>query len=224
MTERALVIVDPSTGWPETQGVEEIRGRWEGAARVLTPALDARDRPSRNPGAYGGDGLILLGSRISVHDEPDWAREIEEVIRPILDGDRVIPLLGICWGHQFLAHLAGAEVRWARDDRTKIVGVQTTVSEGGTLLSGRRELRVVVSHREIVGEVPPGYRVVASRPDASIDGIEHDRLPIFAYQFHPEARDEFARSAGFDPALVDDRVRVDSGAVIDAFLDRVREN
>lgn len=223
MSDRTLVIVDPSTGWPETQGVEEILGLWDGASRVLTPALDGQDLPSRNPGAYDGDGLILLGSRASVHDDPPWAREIASVLRPILDGASTVPLLGICWGHQFIAHLAGAEVRFARPDRSKILGVQTSTCSNGSLVPGSLDLRVVVSHREIVAGVPPGYRIVASRPDAAIDGLEHDSLPVYAFQFHPEARDEFARSAGFDPACIDDRVRADSRSVLDGFLRRVRE-
>ena len=49
------------------------------------------------------------------------------------------------------------------------------------------------------------------------DGLEHETLPIFSFQFHPEARDDFARHAGIDPAAIDDRVREDSRRLLDAF-------
>ena len=89
-------------------------------------------------------------------------------------------------------------------------------------MPGRHELRVVVSHREEVKQAPPGYRVCASRPGVELDGLEHEELEIYSFQFHPEGRDEFAGHAEIPADEIDDRVRRDGGRVLEAFRDRVR--
>jgi len=101
------------------------------------------------------------------------------------------------------------------------VGVESSRLGGGRLLSGAPTLRVVVSHREQVEQVPDGYRVTARRPGAPIDGLEHDELPLFSFQFHPEAREEFARRAGVREELIDPRLREDGRRVLSGFLDQV---
>ena len=136
--------------------------------------------------------------------------------------ERGIPLLGVCYGHQLIAHLAGAAVDWVEPGRAKVVGVEESRLSGGRLLPGEHCLRVVVSHREEVKKPPPGYRVTARRPSAEIDGLEHEQLPVFSFQFHPEAREEFARQAGIDVDRIDERLRVDSLRVLAAFLREVR--
>jgi hypothetical protein len=60
--------------------------------------------------------------------------------------------------------------------------------------------------------------VVARRPGIEIDGLEHERLQIFTFQFHPEAREEFADHIGIDPGLIDDRLRADSLKLLSAFI------
>ena len=156
-----------------------------------------------------------------MHEPRPWAERLSAWLRPILDGSRPIPLLGVCYGHQLIAHLAGGEVSFLDPDRTKRLGVETSELSGGRLLPGRHRLRVVVSHREHVTGVPEGYRVVAGRPGTPVDGLEHEQLPVFAFQFHPEARDEFADRAGIDPGAIDARLREDSGRVLQAFRERV---
>lgn len=216
-----LWIVDPSVSNPEDQGVEEILDGWRGPSRVFRPCL----RPGDGPGPRTGhetDGVVVMGSAASVHEPTPWMDDLAAWVRPLLSGRRPLPLLGICFGHQLLAHLAGGRVELARADGSKSVGVEVSRLEGGRLLPGSHALHVVVSHREVVREAPPAYRVVAGRPGVPIDGLEHVDLPIFSFQFHPEARDDFARTAGFDPQAVDRRVREDGQRVLGAFRERVR--
>ena len=187
----------------------------------LNTGIDAADGPGPETG-HDTDGVVLLGSKASVHDERDWLSRLAGWLHPILDGRRPIPLLGVCFGHQLIAHLAGAAVGFVDAAQTKLVGVELSRLEGGRLLPGVHDLRVVVSHREEVKEVPADYRLTARRDRAPIDGLEHCELPIFSFQFHPEARQDFARSAGLDPALIDTPLEVDSRRLLDAFLDRAR--
>jgi GMP synthase-like glutamine amidotransferase len=210
-----LWIVDPSRHEPEDEGEGEIRRAWNGPARRFRPALVAGDCPAPGSG-YPDGAIVVMGSAASVYDRDPWIETLSEWLRPVVLGRVRVPLLGICFGHQLVAHIAGAEVAFGAEDRSKIVGIRST-RFGGSRLVEDGELRVVTSHREQVRDVPPGFRRVASRPDCAIDGIEHRDLPVFAVQFHPEARVEFATRAGIDPAQIDATVRRDSQRVLEAF-------
>lgn len=215
MTPR-LWVIDPSENHPEREGVAEIVAGWPGSWKLFQPAL-AGDGPTPADG-YDVDAVVLMGSAASVHDEIPWMRTLSSWLAPIVRGSVNRPLLGICFGHQLIAHLAGAEVRYLTENREKRVGVEVTSVAGWRLDPGPRVRRVVVSHREHVTACPAQFRIVASRPGVAVDGLEHSRLPISSFQFHPEARGDFARTAGFDPSLIDRCLREDSRAILDRFL------
>ena len=219
-----LWIVDPSLSHAEDQGVGEVIRDWPGTSRVFQPGLLAGTGPGPDTG-YEAEGIVLMGSAASVYDNHDWLPPLAAWLRPLLRGEPRVPLLGICFGHQMIAHLASGRVDWVDPGRSKVLGIETTRLAGGRLLSGVHGLRVVVSHREEVKERPAGYRITAVRDSASIDGIEHEEFPIFSFQFHPEAREEFARRAGIGMTAIDDRVRADGRRVLGAFLEHaLREN
>ena len=220
--QHRLWIIDPSMDRAEEQGTAEILDGWDGDYRIFRPAL----RPDDGPGPGTGvdtDGVVLMGSRASVLDDLDWLKALVAWIEPLVDGTAPLPLLGICFGHQLIAHLSGAEVGFVSDDRVKRTGVETTVLDGGRLLPGRAELNVVVSHREEVKTRPRGFRAVARRTPIEIDGLEHETLPIFSFQFHPEAREEFARHAGIAESAIGDNVRRDNRRLLAAFRQQVRQ-
>jgi GMP synthase (glutamine-hydrolysing) len=194
-----LLVVDPSVAYPEDDGVATVLRGWPGEAAVLQPALRPGDGPA--PGSsYEVAGVVVLGSRASVHDDVPWLRGLGAWLDPILAGAVRVPLFGICFGHQLVAHRAGGVVGPLAGGRE--LGLRETLLQGGRLLPGRRSLRVVASHAEEVKRLPFGYRAVASRERVPVDGLEHDRLPIFGFQFHPEARGSFLAARGLDPAAI----------------------
>jgi GMP synthase-like glutamine amidotransferase len=221
-TAPELWIVDPSLHHPEDQAVAGILEGWDGPNRVFRPGLVAASGPGPETG-HDAAAVILLGSAASVHDAYPWLGSLGVWLRPILTGEVAVPLLAVCFGHQLVAHLAGGAVGFVREDRSKVLGVEWTELMDSRLLPGARRLRVAVSHRERVTRAPAGYRVTACRENAEIDGLEHPTLPLFSYQFHPEAREEFARRVGITVSLLDERQRNDSRRLLTAFLDVARD-
>ncbi|NIV58294.1 MAG: hypothetical protein GWN48_23435 [Actinobacteria bacterium] len=209
-------VIDPSTHRPEDQGVEEVLSGWDGEVRRFRTVLSPGDGPAPADG-YAAAGVVLMGSAASVLDPHPQLDPLAEWLRPIVRGEQPVPLLGICYGHQLLAHLAGAEVGFLTEKRDKRVGVELSRLDGSRLVPDRRDLRVVVSHREEVKSCPSGFRVVARRDGVEIDGLEHESRPLFSYQFHPEAREDFASASGIELSEIDDRLRRDSRTVLDAF-------
>ena len=212
---RRLWVIDPSVHEAEDQCVAEVLDGWEGDRRVFRPSIDG-DGPLPATG-YDSDGVVLLGSAASVHEDLAWQHRLSEWLLPILDGTRPLPLLGVCYGHQLIAHLAGGRVGFMHEDRHKELGPRRTSISNSRLLPGTHELKVLASHAEIVEAMPEGYTVNACRAGVAIDGMEHAVRPIFAFQFHPEARDQFARSRGLAPSLIDETLVRDSRRLLAAF-------
>ncbi len=211
-------VIDPSQHHAEDQGVEEVLRGWSGESRLFRPALDG-DGPGPGDG-YDAGAVVLLGSAASVHHDLPWLGPLRAWLQPILDGEQRLPLLGICFGHQLIADMAGARVDWLEESRGKRVGIERTEMRGSRLLGEDADLRVVVSHRETVVAPPQHYRVTAMRPGVPNDGLEHETLDVFSYQFHPEARDEFAARNGIAEAEIDASVRADSRRLLDGFRRR----
>jgi GMP synthase (glutamine-hydrolysing) len=124
-------------------------------------------------------GVILSGGPNSVYGEG------VPTAQPELLGLGV-PVLGLCYGMQVLAQLAGGRVVPAA---RREYGRADVRIEGGKLFKGFVEgatTPVWMSHGDHVDAPPPGWRVTASSENSPIAAIEHERDPLFAVQFHPE--------------------------------------
>ncbi|HQR18314.1 MAG TPA: glutamine-hydrolyzing GMP synthase [Gemmatimonadales bacterium] len=129
--------------------------------------------------AWRPKGIILSGGPNSVYDEG-------APIAPQGVLDLGVPVLGLCYGMQMIAHLVGGKV--VKADRREYGRAVVTVT-GGRLFRGfakGEETAVWMSHGDHVDTPPPGYKLTASSPNCPVAGIEHTSKPIYAVQFHPE--------------------------------------
>jgi GMP synthase (glutamine-hydrolysing) len=97
-----------------------------------------------------------------------------------------VPVLGLCYGMQVLAQLAGGRVVGA--SRREYGRAQVTVL-GGRLFRGfdpGEEMTVWMSHGDHVAEPPAGFLLTGSSPNSPVAAMEHETRPWFAVQFHPE--------------------------------------
>ncbi|MEO8199635.1 MAG: glutamine-hydrolyzing GMP synthase [Gemmatimonadota bacterium] len=128
---------------------------------------------------WNPQGIILSGGPNSVYGDNVPSAEPELL-------DLSVPVLGLCYGMQLMAHLAGAKV--VRADRREY-GRATIEVKGGKIFSGfnpGEETPVWMSHGDHVDAPPPGFTVTASSANSPVAGFEHNTKPLFALQFHPE--------------------------------------
>ncbi len=215
MAKPLLLIVDPGVETREEQGAAEFARAWPGDVRVLVSVLD--DDGPRPGEDYGAAAIVILGSKASVEDEFGWLASLSQWLKPIIQGEVVKPVFGICFGHQLIAHLAGASVGFLHEDHSKSVGMRTTTFTGGRLLPAGTSMKVLASHAEEARDVPPGFVTVATRAGSVRDAFEHHSLPIFSVQFHPEGRELFASRLGIEPSSVDAGFVAGSRRLIEAF-------
>jgi GMP synthase (glutamine-hydrolysing) len=124
-------------------------------------------------------GIILSGGPNSVYDE-----NVPTADTKLLDTG--LPILGLCYGMQLLAHLSGGKV--IRANRREYGRADVKI-RGGRLFQGfgaGEETPVWMSHGDHVDTPPPGYCVTASSDNSPVAAFEHGELPLFGVQFHPE--------------------------------------
>lgn len=140
------------------------------------------------------DAYLITGCKLSVYDDLDWIRDLADFVgRAIADKRKI---LGICFGHQLIAHFFGgyvapAPVGWA-------VGVQTSdliKTHPWMEVSGKppEQLRLVSSHKDQVERLPEGAEVFARSDFCPISGftLGDDVLTI---QGHPELSTDYSEA------------------------------
>ena len=129
--------------------------------------------------AWKPTGIILSGGPSSVIDigAPTFDPAILDVA----------PVLGVCYGMQWIAHHAGAQVVGA--GRREYGRAELAVVEPAGLFAGFEEgerSTVWMSHGDHVESVPEGYVLTATSLGNPVVGIRHKTRPIHAIQFHAE--------------------------------------
>ncbi|HUM01139.1 MAG TPA: glutamine-hydrolyzing GMP synthase, partial [Thermoanaerobaculia bacterium] len=148
-------------------------------ARVFSVVLPGT-APAAEIARWKPAGVILSGG-------PDSVYEAGAPLPASDPRDLHVPILGLCYGMQWMAHAWGG----------KVVG-------GGDREYGRSEARVLpdseifaglepdqtvwMSHGDSVEKAPPGFRVIGSTPSSPIAAFEDPRRKLYGLQFHPEVR------------------------------------
>jgi len=127
--------------------------------------------------SYSPVGIILSGGPCSVYDA-DAPPADPRVLQLGL------PVLGICYGLQFMVHALGGKVRAA--EKREYGHASVEVTDHSRLFEGLpKKLSVWMSHGDEAVELPAGFRLIASSSTA-VAAIEAPERKMWAVQFHPE--------------------------------------
>ena len=123
-------------------------------------------------------GIIFTGGPNSVYKEesPHCEKEIFEM---------GIPILGICYGSQLMAHMLGGSVATAPVSEYGKTEVDTE-ADSRILDSVSPKTVCWMSHTDYIEKAPEGFKVTAHTPVCPVAGMECEERGLYAVQFHPE--------------------------------------
>lgn len=127
---------------------------------------------------FDPQGLILSGGPYSVYesDAPSCPSGILEI---------GLPVLGICYGLQFMAYHLGGKVHPGQK-REYGPAELDLLSDSGLFHGVDRLTRVWMSHGDKLDTPPPGFEIIARTDNAPIAAVMHREKRLYGLQFHPE--------------------------------------
>jgi GMP synthase (glutamine-hydrolysing) len=124
-------------------------------------------------------GVILSGSPFSVRDadapKPDLS---------LIKGK--LPLLGVCYGAQYLAHYFGGEVAPSNSREYGRANLGFVDDSKPLFKNISQHSQVWMSHGDTIVRIPENYKVIASTADVEYAAYQIEGEPTYAIQFHPE--------------------------------------
>jgi GMP synthase (glutamine-hydrolysing) len=164
--------------------------------------------------------LIISGSVASATETQPWDKALASLVRAFVAAGQ--PVLGICYGHQFLAKvLAGPEhVRRATQPEFGFLDLELAPNP---LFAGLRQPLLMASHFDEACDLPGAFRILAASPQCAVHAFQYRDLPVWGVQFHPEygaaegARiwsEVFCCTPGRIPEAPADPARMDQNALI----------
>ncbi|MBP6230419.1 MAG: glutamine-hydrolyzing GMP synthase [Paludibacteraceae bacterium] len=124
-------------------------------------------------------GVILSGSPFSVNDEAAFRADLA-----LFRGK--LPILGICYGAQFIAQQSGGTVQSANSREYGRASFTSCQSNDALLKGIIAKSQVWMSHGDTITDIPSNFSVIASTDNVKIAAYKVENEPTWGVQFHPE--------------------------------------
>ncbi len=124
-------------------------------------------------------GVILSGSPFSVRDENALIPDLSKI-------KGILPLLGVCYGAQYLAHNYGGEVMPSKHREYGRANLQQVNTEHVLFKGVSNNSQVWMSHGDTIAKIPSNYQIIASTADVKVGAFAIEGETTFGIQFHPE--------------------------------------
>ncbi|NLZ50075.1 MAG: glutamine-hydrolyzing GMP synthase [Clostridiales bacterium] len=123
-------------------------------------------------------GIIFTGGPNSVYaeDSPLCDKELLEA---------GIPILGICYGSQLMAHVLGGKVATA--PVSEYGKTEVNINKESKIFEGISSPTICwMSHTDYIEKTPEGFKIIAHTPVCPVAAMEAEERKLYAVQFHPE--------------------------------------
>ncbi|MCH5311576.1 MAG: glutamine-hydrolyzing GMP synthase [Prevotella sp.] len=124
-------------------------------------------------------GVILSGSPYSVHDPEAFKVDLSKFVGRL-------PVLGICYGAQYISYANGGRVEKADSREYGRAHLQEFDAENPLFKGFEPESQVWMSHGDTITAIPEDCRVIASTGSVKYAAYASTKNPLWAVQFHPE--------------------------------------
>lgn len=138
------------------------------------------------------DAYLITGSKASAYDNEAWIKQLADYIKILADQQK--KLIGICFGHQLIAHALGGRVE--KSDKGWGVGIMSSkvLQTKSWMQPTLKNFSLLVSHQDQVVELPPDAEQIASS-DFCMNSCYQIENHILTFQGHPEFAVEYAQQS-----------------------------
>ena len=182
-------------------------------SEIVPHTMSVADMLAKGPAA-----IILSGGPSSVYEE--GAPSVDPAIF-----EAGVPVLGICYGFQTMAHALGGTV--GRTGTREYGHTEATVAGDSCLFGGTPDDQIVwMSHGDAVQGAPEGFTVTASTAETPVAAFESRERRLYGLQWHPEVgHSQFGQDAlknflyegaGLEPTWT-------AGSIVDEQVEKIRE-
>jgi GMP synthase (glutamine-hydrolysing) len=124
-------------------------------------------------------GVVLSGSPYSVHQE-------NAPLPNVFDLNPNLPMLGVCYGAQLMAQLAGGKVERSTHREYGRANLISFNASNPLLKNLSQHSQVWMSHGDTITALPANMEVICSTENVKVAGYQLTNKPVFGVQFHPE--------------------------------------
>ena len=124
-------------------------------------------------------GVILSGSPFSVYDEKAFKVDLSDIRGKY-------PLLGICYGAQFMAYTNGGTVEPAETREYGRANLASFDAENPLLKGVSEYSQVWMSHGDTITSLPDNFKIIASTDKVAVAAYQAKDEALWGVQFHPE--------------------------------------
>ena len=182
-------------------------------SEIVPHTMSVADMLAKEPAA-----IILSGGPSSVYEE--GAPSVDPAIF-----EAGVPVLGICYGFQTMAHALGGTV--GRTGTREYGHTEATVAGDSCLFDGTPDDQIVwMSHGDAVQGAPEGFTVTASTAETPVAAFESRERRLYGLQWHPEVghsqfgqdalKNFLYKGAGLEPTWT-------AGSIVDEQVEKIRE-
>ena len=186
MSAPHVALFDASVG--ETPAERNVRRELDATVTAFKVSEEEWPEWPRADGSWPYDGVVISGSQTSVYDDEPWMETLDELVVDL--HELGVPMLGICWGHQFLAQALGGCVADMGEYELGYRHIER-YDDSPLFASMPGEFVAFETHSDEVLRLPPGAVELAGNETAC---QAFSLGPTFGVQFHPEYDLETVRS------------------------------
>lgn len=132
--------------------------------------------PKNDPSVIG---VILSGSPYSVHDPEAFQVDLNQFVGKV-------PVLGICYGAQYISHKNGGKVEQTGTREYGRANLTSVDTENPLFRGFDSNSQVWMSHGDTITDIPSNCKIIASTSDVKFATYASTTQPLWAVQFHPE--------------------------------------
>lgn len=162
-------------------------------------------------------GVVILGSASHVTENLDWHKQLDIYLKRWQNNK--VPVLGICFGHQFIVHSFGGEVGYHTQPPVNIKAIRkVTVLRDFWSYQAGEDIYLPYAHEQIVISLPEEFESIGAGIGLPFEIIKHHSLPIFGVQAHPESSQLFIEEVRVDTDPTSEQIKAAGRLFLGEFL------